>query len=117
MSVILKSLAVLKLSPSGNILHYAAYTLMIEPTESENRRELDRFCNAFTSIHGEIGAIETGESDRTGTPSTTPPPTAAYPDPASRQHKNWLPFARLDNVQGDKNFIGTCGSVEPYAKV
>ena len=109
-----------------------AGTLMIEPTESEDRRELDRFCDAFISIHGEIRAIETGESDRTNNPLRNAPHTAAsllaadwphpytresaaYPDPASRHHKYWPPVARIDNVHGDKNLICTCDSVEAYA--
>ena len=68
-----------------------AGTLMIEPTESEDRRELDRFCDAMISIHGEIRAIETGESDRTDNPLHNAPHTAAsllaadwsHPYPAS----------------------------------
>ncbi len=109
-----------------------AGTLMIEPTESEDRRELDRFCDAFLSIHGEIRAIETGESDRSDNPLLNAPHTAAslldanwshpytresaaYPDPASRHHKYWPPVARVDNVYGDKNLVCTCDSVEAYA--
>ena len=106
-----------------------AGTLMIEPTESEDRRELDRFCDAFISIHGEIRAIETGESDRTDNPLRNAPHTAAgllaadwshpytresaaYPDEASRHHKYWPPVGRIDNVYGDKNLVCTCDSVE-----
>ncbi|MES2470524.1 MAG: aminomethyl-transferring glycine dehydrogenase [Verrucomicrobiota bacterium] len=109
-----------------------AGTLMIEPTESEDRRELDRFCDAFISIHGEIRAIETGESDRTDNPLHNAPHTAAsllaadwphpytresaaYPDEASRHHKYWPPVGRIDNVYGDKNLVCTCDSVEAYA--
>ena len=109
-----------------------AGTLMIEPTESEDRRELDRFCDAFISIHGEIRAIETGESDRTDNPLHNAPHTAAsllaanwshpytresaaYPDAASRHHKYWPPTGRIDNVYGDKNLVCTCDSVEAYA--
>jgi glycine dehydrogenase len=109
-----------------------AGTLMIEPTESEDRRELDRFCDAFISIHGEIRAIETGESDRTDNPLRNAPHTAAsllaadwthpytresaaYPDAATRHHKYWPPTGRIDNVYGDKNLICTCDSVEAYA--
>ena len=109
-----------------------AGTLMIEPTESEDRRELDRFCDAFISIHGEIRAIETGESDRTDNPLHNAPHTAAsllaadwshpysresaaYPDAASRHHKYWPPTGRIDNVYGDKNLVCTCDSVETYA--
>jgi glycine dehydrogenase len=109
-----------------------AGTLMIEPTESEDRRELDRFCDAFISIHGEIRAIETGESDRTDNPLHNAPHTAAcllaadwshpytrgsaaYPSPATRHHKYWPPTGRIDNVYGDKNLVCTCDSVEAYA--
>ena len=109
-----------------------AGTLMIEPTESEDRREPDRFCDAFISNHGEIRAIETGESDRLDNPLHNAPhnaaslltdswshpytrESAAYPDPASRHHKDWPPVARIDNVHGDKNLICTCDSVEAYA--
>ena len=109
-----------------------AGTLMIEPTESEDRREPDRLCDAFISNHGEIRAIETGESDRLDNPLHNAPhnaaslltdswshpytrESAAYPDPASRHHKDWPPVARIDNVHGDKNLICTCDSVEVYA--
>ena len=109
-----------------------AGTLMIEPTESEDRRELDRFCDAFISIHGEIRAIETGESDRTDNPLHNAPHTAAsllaadwshpytresaaYPGESSRNRKYWPPVGRIDNVYGDKNLICTCDPVEAYA--
>ncbi|RYD27750.1 MAG: glycine dehydrogenase (aminomethyl-transferring), partial [Verrucomicrobiaceae bacterium] len=110
-----------------------AGTLMIEPTESESRRELDRFCDAMISIHGEIRAIETGESDREDNVLTHAPHTAvmllaaewthaytresaAYPDEASRRSKYWPPVSRIDNVYGDKNLVCTCDSVEAYAE-
>ena len=85
-----------------------------------------------SASHGEIRAIETGESDRTDNPLHNAPHTAAsllatdwphpytresaaYPDPASRHHKYWPPTGRIDNVYGDKNLICTCDSVEVYA--
>jgi len=96
-----------------------AGTLMIEPTESEDRRELKRFCDAIISIQGEIRAIGTGESDRTDNPLHNDPHTvaslltadwshpytrgsAAYPDEASRHHKYWPPVGRIDNVYRTK---------------
>ncbi|MES2708680.1 MAG: aminomethyl-transferring glycine dehydrogenase [Verrucomicrobiota bacterium] len=110
-----------------------AGTLMIEPTESESRRELDRFCDAMISIHGEIRAIETGEADREDNVLTHAPHTAAvllaadwphaytresaaFPDEASRRAKYWPPVSRIDNVYGDKNLVCTCDSVEAYAE-
>ncbi len=105
-----------------------AGTLMIDHTESDDRRELDRFRDAFISIHGEIRAIETGKSDRLDSAPHTAASflaadwshsytreSAAYPDPASRQHKYWPPVARIDNVHADKNLICTCDPVEAYA--
>jgi glycine dehydrogenase len=105
---------------------------MIRPTESEDRTEPDRFCDAFISIRGEFRAIETGESDRLDNPLHNAPHTAAslltadwshpctresaaYPSPATRHHNYWPPTGRIDNVHGDKNLICTCDSVEAYA--
>jgi len=110
-----------------------AGTLMIEPTESESRAELDRFCDALISIHGEISAIQNGQLDRDSNPLRHAPHTAAclltgewtrpysreqaaYPDQASRHHKYWPPVGRVDNVHGDKHLVCTCESVEAYAK-
>ena len=108
-------------------------TLMVEPTESESKAELDRFCDAMISIHGEIHAIETGASDRTDNPLKHAPHTAlavtadewthpytrqaaAFPAPILRQHKYWPPVGRVDNVYGDKNLVCSCESVEAYAE-
>jgi len=107
-------------------------TLMVEPTESETKAELDRFCEAMISIHGEIRAIETGASDRADNPLKHAPHTAlavtaddwahaysrqiaAFPAPWLRTHKYWPPVGRVDNVYGDKNLVCTCESVEAYA--
>jgi glycine dehydrogenase len=107
-------------------------TLMIEPTESESKAELDRFCEAMISIHGEIMAVARGEMDSHDNPlKNAPHPAeticanewphaysreqAAYPLPYLRQHKFWPAVARIDNVHGDRNLVCTCDSVENYA--
>ena len=106
-------------------------TLMIEPTESESKAELDRFCDAMISIHGEIQAIIRGELDADNNPLKHAPHTAeavcgdewphgysrqqaAYPLPWLRQHKFWPAVSRIDNVHGDRNLVCTCDSVESY---
>ena len=108
-------------------------TLMIEPTESESKAELDRFCDAMISIHGEINAVTRGELDATDNPlKNAPHPAeticandwphaytreqAAYPLPYLRQHKFWPSVGRIDNVHGDRNLVCTCDSVESYAQ-
>jgi glycine dehydrogenase len=107
-------------------------TLMIEPTESESKSELDRFCDAMISIHAEITAVIRGELDAIDNPlKNAPHPAeticandwphaypreqAAYPLPYLRQHKFWPAISRIDNVHGDRNLICTCDSVEAYA--
>jgi glycine dehydrogenase len=107
-------------------------TLMIEPTESESKAELDRFCDAMISIHGEITAIIRGESNASDNPlKNAPHPAevvcsndwphpytreqAAYPLPYLRHHKFWPAVGRIDNVHGDRNLVCTCDSVEAYA--
>ena len=99
-----------------------AGTLMIEPTESETRDELDRLCDALISIRDEIRAIETGELDRVDNPLKNAPHTArevcgdewshgysrqlaAYPAPWTRSFKYWPPVGRVDNAWGDRNLI------------
>lgn len=106
-------------------------TLMIEPTESESKAELDRFCDAMIAIHGEISAIIRGDSDASNNPlKNAPHPAeavcgddwphpytreqAAYPLPYLRQHKFWPAVGRIDNVHGDRNLVCTCDSVEAY---
>jgi glycine dehydrogenase len=106
-------------------------TLMIEPTESESKAELDRFCDAMISIHGEIMAVIRGDLDAADNPLKNAPhpaesvcadtwphayarETAAYPLPYLRQHKFWPSVGRIDNVHGDRNLVCTCDSVEAY---
>ncbi|MFT6831982.1 MAG: glycine dehydrogenase [Planctomycetota bacterium] len=109
-------------------------TLMIEPTESETKGELDRFCDAMISIREEIRAIENGTADRKDNVLVNAPHTAAaviatdwshaysreeaaYPAEWTREHKFWPTVARIDNGYGDKNLICTCPSVEEMAEV
>ena len=104
-------------------------TLMIEPTESESKAELDRFCDAMISIHAEISAVIRGEVDAHDNPlKHAPHPVeavcgnawphaysreqAAFPLPYLRRHKFWPAVARIDNVHGDRNLVCTCDSVE-----
>lgn len=106
-------------------------TLMIEPTESESKAELDRFCDAMISIHGEIQQVIHGTADREDNVlKHAPHPAtaviaddwkhaysrekAAYPLPYLRQHKFWPSVGRIDNVHGDRNLVCTCDSVESY---
>jgi glycine dehydrogenase len=108
-------------------------TLMIEPTESESKPELDRFCDAMISIHGEISAIISGALDAHDNPLKHAPhpcetvcgndwphaysrEQAAFPLPYLRQHKFWPSVGRIDNVHGDRNLVCTCDSVDAYAE-
>lgn len=108
-------------------------TLMIEPTESESKTELDRFCDAMISIHGEISAVINGKADAKDNPLKNAPHTmrtlcanewphayareeAAFPLPYLRSHKFWPAVSRIDNVHGDRNLVCTCDSVEAYAQ-
>jgi len=101
-----------------------AGTLMIEPTESESKEELDRLCDALISIREEIRAIERGEVNESDSPlKYAPHPAetvcasewpfaytrelAAYPTPWTRRHKFWPPVSRIDNAWGDRNLICT----------
>ncbi|MEM8953801.1 MAG: aminomethyl-transferring glycine dehydrogenase [Verrucomicrobiota bacterium] len=107
-------------------------TMMIEPTESESKAELDRFCDAMMGIHGEIRAITTGEADGDNNVLKRAPHTAedllseswdrpysrdsaAYPTDATRRHKFWPVIGRIDNVYGDRHLVCTCDNVEVYA--
>ena len=107
-------------------------TMMIEPTESESKGELDRFCDAMISIHGEIRAIETGEADREDNALKCAPHTAqdllvenwehgygresaAYPAPWTREHKFWPVVGRIDNAYGDRNLFCSCLPAEDMA--
>jgi glycine dehydrogenase len=107
-------------------------TLMIEPTESESKAELDRFCEAMLSIREEIAQIEQGKASREdnvlkGAPHTAEavcasewrrPYTreqAAFPAPWTRVHKYWPPVARVNDLHGDKNLVCSCPPIEEYA--
>jgi glycine dehydrogenase len=107
-------------------------TLMIEPTESESKVELDRFCDAMVSVHGEIQAVISGEMHATDNPLKNAPHTSAvlcadewshpytraqagFPLPYLRTHKFWPAVSRIDNVHGDRNLVCTCDSVQAYA--
>jgi glycine dehydrogenase len=104
---------------------------MIEPTESESKPELDRFCDAMIAIREEIRAIEEGRADREDNPLKHAPHTAAavssdawphrysreqaaYPAPWLKQFKFWPAVGRVDNPYGDRNLVCTCDSVEAY---
>jgi glycine dehydrogenase len=109
-----------------------AGTLMIEPTESESKAELDRFCDALISIREEIARVESGDLDAANNPLTRAPHTAAavtaddwdrpysrelaaYPSAATRAHKFWPAVARVDSAYGDRNLVCACPPVEDYA--
>jgi glycine dehydrogenase len=107
-------------------------TMMIEPTESEPKCELDRFCDAMISIRGEIQAVINGEADKLDNPLKNAPHTAteicsdgwkhaysresaAFPSPATRASKFWPSVARIDNTHGDKNLVCSCPDISNYA--
>jgi glycine dehydrogenase len=108
-----------------------AGTLMIEPTESESREELDRFCDAMIAIREEIRAVENGSLDKDDNPLKNAPHTAAelvgewshpysreqavYPVASLIEAKYWPPVGRVDNVFGDRNLVCACPSIESYA--
>jgi glycine dehydrogenase len=106
-------------------------TVMIEPTESESKGELDRFCDAMISIHAEIKGIEAGRVDKTNNVLKNAPHTAeavisdkwdrpypreqaAFPAPWLRQHKFWPAVGRIDNVFGDRHLVCSCIGMEAY---
>jgi len=106
-------------------------TLMVEPTESESKAELDRFCDAMIAIRQEIAAIESGAMDRANNPLKNAPHTAAavcatewdrpysreqaaFPAPWLRAHKYWPPVARVDNAFGDRNLVCACPPIDAY---
>lgn len=108
-----------------------AGTLMIEPTESESKEELDRFCDALISIRKEVAEIEAGQADRTTNVLKNSPHTAqlvagdhwpypysrekaVYPSPATRARKFWPAVARVDNALGDRNLVCSCPPVSDY---
>ncbi len=108
-----------------------AGTLMIEPTESEDLAELDRFAEAMIAIRAEIGRVASGEYDKVDNPLRNAPHTAdslvgddwshpysravaAYPVPALREHKYWSPVRRIDQAYGDRNLVCSCPPLEAY---
>ncbi len=108
-----------------------AGTMMVEPTESESKLELDRFCDAMIAIRGEIREIELGHSDSQTNVLKQAPHTAevllsstwdrpytreqaAYPDQWTREHKFWPVVSRIDNAYGDRNLICSCPPLEAY---
>ncbi|MGJ8546445.1 MAG: aminomethyl-transferring glycine dehydrogenase [Sulfitobacter sp.] len=108
-----------------------AGTLMVEPTESETRAELDRFCDAMLAIREEIREIEEGRMDADNNPLKNAPHTVedlvlewgerpysreqgCFPPGAFRVDKYWPPVNRVDNVHGDRNLICTCPPLEDY---
>jgi glycine dehydrogenase len=108
-----------------------AGTLMVEPTESESKFELDRFCDAMIAIHGEMQAIESGTADRQNNllknaPHTAdvvaadnwdrpyPRESAAFPVKSLRDYKFWPAVGRVDNVFGDRNPVCSCVGMEAY---
>ncbi len=110
-----------------------AGTLMVEPTESESREELDRFCEAMISIREEVTKVESGEWSKDDNPLHNAPHTAAtvmadewshgysrevaaYPAAWTRTHKYWPTVSRVDDVHGDRNLVCTCPPLEAYAE-
>ena len=111
-----------------------AGTMMIEPTESESKEELDRFCDAMISIRTEIDAIVNGKTDRQNNLLKNAPHTAqqiasekwdrpysreqaAFPAPWTREHKFWPSVARIDNVYGDRNLFCSCPPIEEFGAI
>jgi glycine dehydrogenase len=110
-----------------------AGTLMIEPTESESKDEMDRFCDALLAIRNEIAEIERGEADKDNNVLKNAPHTAAslisdkwdkpysrekaaYPLPYVKHQKFWPSVARVDNTYGDRNLVCACLPMEAYAE-
>ncbi len=111
-----------------------AGTIMIEPTESENKQELDRFCDALNSIYDEIKSIENGEADPKDNVLKNSPHTlavitsdewnhayprskAAFPLDYLKENKFWPTVSRVNNTYGDRNLICTCEPIESYMEV
>jgi glycine dehydrogenase len=108
-------------------------TLMIEPTESESKNEIDRFCDAMVAIRNEIGEIESGHWTVDASPLRHAPHTVhdiaaddwqraytraegCFPAGSSRTDKYWCPVGRVDNVYGDRNLVCSCPPMEDYAQ-
>jgi glycine dehydrogenase len=109
-----------------------AGTMMIEPTESESKDELDRFCDALMSIRAEIEAVANEKADRQSNVLKNAPHTArqiasdkwdrpysreqaAFPAPWTREHKFWPAVARIDSVYGDRNLFCSCPPLEEFS--
>lgn len=110
-----------------------AGTIMVEPTESESKQELDRFCDAMIAIREEIREIETGAVDRQNNLLKNAPHSAAslltetwdrpysreraaYPTPWTRENKFWAAVDRIDNAYGDRNLVCSCLPMSAYAE-
>ena len=106
-------------------------TMMIEPTESESKEELDRFCDAMIAIYQEAEEIASGQIDPKNNPLKNAPHTAeslicgewnhpysreqaAYPAPWTKEHKFWPIVGRIDNAYGDRNLVCSCEGMEAY---
>ncbi len=106
-------------------------TIMVEPTESESKQELDRFCDAMIAIHGEIEKVQAGEWGRVDNPLKNAPhpatvviddewdheysrSVAAFPAPWTREHKFWPAVSRIDDAYGDKNLVCACPPTSAY---
>jgi len=109
-----------------------AGTLMVEPTESESKVELDRFCDAMIAIHAEMQEVESGSVDARNNVLKGAPHTAdvvaadawdrpysreqaAFPVPGLREFKFWPAVGRIDNVYGDRNPVCTCAGMDAYS--
>ncbi len=109
-----------------------AGTIMIEPTESETKQELERFCEAMLQIRAEIQEVIDGKADKDDNVLKNAPHSAkvicadewthsytrekaAYPVPYIREHKFWPNVSRIDNAYGDRNLVCTCAPIESYA--
>ena len=107
-------------------------TLMIEPTESESKVEIDRFCDALIAIHGEMQKVADGAFDKANNPLKNAPHTAqavcadawdrpysrelaAFPTAWTRHFKLWPAVGRIDNVFGDRNLLCSCAGMDAYA--
>ena len=110
-----------------------AGTIMVEPTESESKQELDRFCDAMIAIREEVAEIETGKVDAENNVLKNAPHTAesliigewnhsysreqaAYPAPWTKDHKFWPSVGRIDAAFGDRNFVCSCLPMEAYSQ-
>ena len=105
-------------------------TLMVEPTESETKAEIDRFCDSMLAIHEEARAIEEGRADKDNNALKNAPHTvedligawdrpysreeACFPIGAFRVDKYWPPVNRVDNAYGDRNLVCSCPPMETY---